>query len=151
MKITLSTPWLHTLLTYIGFQVKTRRESYRFKKKLPNIRILEVCKNIYMQHTFWSCLIRCINMKWIQQVLLMIQNGHNSIHWWTDGRVDEQGETSIPPFQLRWSGGLIKPELKRDINSANMHFWSKFRIPNFNWLRIMARTSSRWGNFLLLE
>ena len=25
----------------------------------------------------------------------------------TDGRTDGQGETSIPPFQLRWSGGII--------------------------------------------
>ena len=28
---------------------------------------------------------------------------------WTDGRTDRhQGESSIPPFHLRWSGGIIK-------------------------------------------
>ena len=26
----------------------------------------------------------------------------------TDGRTDGQGETNIPPFQLRWSGGYNK-------------------------------------------
>ena len=40
-------------------------------------------------------------MKWIRWVLLKIQSGHDSVH----RRTDEQGETSIPPFQLRWSGG----------------------------------------------
>ena len=41
------------------------------------------------------------NMKWIWWVLLKIQSGHDSVHKRTDG----QGDTSIPPFQLRWSGG----------------------------------------------
>ena len=50
----------------------------------------------YMRHTFWSCLIRCVNMKWIQQVLFKIQSRHNSVHRLTDG----QDETSIPPSTL---------------------------------------------------
>ena len=57
-----------------------------------------------MRHTFWSCLIRCANMKWIQWVLLKIQSRHDSVH----RRTDRKGETSIPPFQLRWSGGYNK-------------------------------------------
>ena len=48
-----------------------------------------------------NCLIRCANMKWIRWVLLKIQSGHDSVHRRTDG----QGDTSIPPYQLRWSGG----------------------------------------------
>ena len=36
------------------------------KKKMPKIQILQFCKKLYKWHTFWSCLIRCINMKWIQ-------------------------------------------------------------------------------------
>ena len=48
-------------------------------------------------------------MKWIQWVLLKIQSGHDSVHrrtdGQTDGRTDGQGDTSIPLFQLRWSGG----------------------------------------------
>ena len=54
----------------------------------------------YTRHTFWSCLIRCANMKWIRWVLLKIQSGHDSVHRRTDG----QGETSIPPHStsLKW-------------------------------------------------
>ena len=43
-------------------------------------------------------------MKWIQRVLLKIQSGHDSVH----RRTDRQDETSIPPFQLRWSWGYNK-------------------------------------------
>ena len=59
----------------------------------------------YTQHTFRSCLISCANMKWIQWVLLKIQSTHDSVHRRTDRGTDGQGETSIPPFQLRWIGG----------------------------------------------
>ena len=65
------------------------------------IHILEILpKNFYTRHTFWSSLIWCINMKWIQQVLFKIQNKHYSVHRRTDG----QGETSTPPFRtlLKW-------------------------------------------------
>ena len=34
-------------------------------KRLPNIQILKFCKELYTRHTFLSCWIRCINMKWI--------------------------------------------------------------------------------------
>ena len=70
-------------------------------KNLPKFQMFEFWNNHYTRHTFWSCLIRCANMKWIRWVLLKIQSGHNSLLRWTEG----QGETSIPPFQLRWSGG----------------------------------------------
>ena len=45
-----------------------------------------------------------LHMKWIRCVLFKIQSGHDSVHRRTDG----QGDTSIPPFQLRWSGGYNK-------------------------------------------
>ena len=70
-------------------------------KNLPKFQICEFWNGHYTRHTFWSCLIRCANMKWIRWVLLKIQSGHDSVHRRTDG----QGDTSIPPFQLRWSGG----------------------------------------------
>ena len=60
-------------------------------KKLPKIQILEFKKNLNMRQTFWSWLIRCVNMKWIWLVLWKIQSGHDSVHRRTDG----QGETSI--------------------------------------------------------
>ena len=72
-------------------------------KNSPKFQIVEFWNGHYTRHTFWSCLIRCANMKWILWVLLKIQSGHDSVHRWTDG----QGDTSIPHFQLRLSGGII--------------------------------------------
>ena len=81
-------------------QVKTRQSKiYKFKK-FPNIQILEFCKKHCTKHTFWSCLIRCIDMKWIQQVFSKIQSGYDSIHRQTDRQMDGWRETSIPLFQL---------------------------------------------------
>ena len=77
-------------------------------KNLPKFQIVEFLNKHYTQHTFWSCLIRCANMKWIRWVLLKIQSGHDSVHRRTDGWTDGQGETSITPFELRWSGGYNK-------------------------------------------
>ena len=71
-------------------------------KNSPKFQIFEFRNGHYTRHTFWSCLIRCANMKWIRWVLLKIQSGHYSVHRRTDG----QGDTSIPPFQLRWIGGI---------------------------------------------
>ena len=70
-------------------------------KNSPKFQIFEFWDRHYTRHIFWSCLIRCANMKWIRRVLLKIQSGHYSVHRRTDG----QGETSIPPFQLCWSRG----------------------------------------------
>ena len=77
------------------------------KVKVTNLKIFEFWHRHYMRHTFWSCLIRCANMKWIRWVLLKIQSGHDPVHRRTDG----QGDTSIPPFQLRWSGGYNKSSM----------------------------------------
>ena len=70
-------------------------------KNSPKFQIYRFLNVHYTRHTFWSCLIRCANMKWIRWVLLKIQSGQDSVHRRTDG----QGDTSIPPYQLRWSGG----------------------------------------------
>ena len=71
-------------------------------------------KKLYMRHPFWSCWIRCVNMKWIHHVLWKIQSGHDSVHRQTDGRTDGQGETSIPPFNFvrGWGGGIITWKVK---------------------------------------
>ena len=82
-------------------------------KKSPKFQIFEFWNEHYTRHTFWSCLIRCANMKWIRWVFLKIRSGHDSVHRRTDGRTDRrtdgQGDTSIPPYQLRWSGGYNNP------------------------------------------
>ena len=61
------------MITHTGdshqIQVKTKQsQTYKFKK-LPNILILEFCKQLYMWHAIGNCLIRCENMKWIQPEL----------------------------------------------------------------------------------
>ena len=79
------------------------------KVKVANFKNLPKFLNKHCtRHTFGSCLIRCSNMKWIRWVLLKIQSGHDSVHRQTGRRTDGQGETSIPPFQLRWSEGYNK-------------------------------------------
>ena len=69
-------------------------------KNSPKFQIFEFWNGHYTRHTR-SCLIRCANIKWIRWVLLKTQRGHDSVHRRTDG----QGDTSIPPYQLCWSGG----------------------------------------------
>ena len=56
-------------------------------KKSPKFQIFEFWNGHYTRHTFWSCLIRCANMKWIRWVFLKIQSGHDSVHRRTDGRL----------------------------------------------------------------
>ena len=73
-------------------------------KNSPKFQIFEFWNKHYTIHAFWSCLIRCANMKWIWWVLLKIQSGHDSVHRRTDG----QGETSIPPFNFVEAAGIIK-------------------------------------------
>ena len=88
--------------------------------------IFEFCDGHYTRHTFWSCLIRCANMKWIRWVLLKIQSGHDSVQ--TDG----QGDTSLPPFQLRWSavgmgGGYNEIVVDNEpYNITQMTMWISF-------------------------
>ena len=47
--------------------------------------------------------------------------------------------------KLNWRSISIKPKIGRDLNSAKKHFCSKFGNCNFNWWRVMAWTSSKWG------
>ena len=89
-------PWLPILLIHIGSQVKTRQsQRYKFKEFAKTSKFL-LLKSFYKWHTFWSFLIRCENVKRIRQVLLKIQNGHDSVHRRRDRPTDGQYETSIP-------------------------------------------------------
>ena len=66
-------------------------------KNLPKFQIFQFCNELYTQHTFWSCLIRCANMKRIRWVLC----GHNSLS--TDGQTDAQTDKVkpvYPPFNF---------------------------------------------------
>ena len=98
----------HTIESYwIPSQKKTKSKLQIYRIP-PKFQIFKFRNKHYTRHTSWNCLIRCANMKWIRWVLLMIQSRHNSVHRPTDG----QGETSIPPFQLRWSVGLHRAWVK---------------------------------------
>ena len=67
---------------------------------MSKIQIYGFCKKLYMQHIFWSCLIRCINMTWIQSELSVLQSGHGM----RDGRTDGRSETNT---QLSCVGGIM--------------------------------------------
>ena len=87
------------LLSHIGSQVKRRQsqcsifKEFKFKNKL------------YTWHTFWRCLIRCANMKWIRRGLLKIQSRHDSVHRWTDEQMDKV-KAVYPPFNFVEAGGM---------------------------------------------
>ena len=65
-------------------------------KNSPKFQIFEFRNKHYARHTFWSCLIRFANMKWIRWVLLKIQSGHDSVHRRTDGQTDKV-KPALPP------------------------------------------------------
>ena len=93
----------HTIDSYPIISVKTRQIRVKNFTKLPKIQNLEKKpqKQPYTRHTFLSCLIRCVNMKWIRQILWKLHSGHDSVHRRrTDGR-----ESSIPPFNFVEGGG----------------------------------------------
>ena len=71
-------------------------------KHLPKVQMLEFWSKLYMQHTFWSCFIRCVNMKFIRRVLLKIQSGHYSVH----RRTRWNQYTPPPPPSTSLSGGI---------------------------------------------
>ena len=79
------------------------------KKTKSKLQIFEFWNGHYTRHTFWSCLIRCANMKWIRWVLLKIQSRHDSIHRWTDGQTDKVIPV-YPPFNFVEAGGITKTQ-----------------------------------------
>ena len=70
---------------------------------LPKTKICKLFKNLYMLHTFWSCLIRCINIKWIQWELEALQSGQGTQDWPTDGGTEWNQFTHQ---QLRCARGI---------------------------------------------
>ena len=79
----------HTIESYwIPSQKKTVKVTNL--KNSPKFQIFEFWNRHYTRHTFFSCLIRCANMKWIRWVLLKIQSGHGFVHRRTDRRTDRR-------------------------------------------------------------
>ena len=85
------------------------------KSKLQNQKIFEFWNGHYTRHTFWSCLIRCANMKWIRWVLLKIQSGHDSVHRRTYGQTDKVIPV-YPPFNFVEAGGIT---IRVDVRSVH--------------------------------
>ena len=136
----------HTIESYWILSQKKTKSKLQIYKIRQNFKFLTFEMH-YTRHTFWSCLIRCANMKWIQGVLWKIQSGHDSVHRRTDGqtdrRTDGQGDTSIPPFQLRWSGGYnqLKP-----LHGHHVIISHKLNQYLFTWLKPWDGVSKQ--NFL---
>ena len=93
---------------------KEDKVKVRNLKNLPKLRFFLLLKQTDTKHTFWNCLIRCVNMKWICRVLLKIQSGHDSVHRRTDRRTDGQMDRwtdkvkpVYPSFNLVEAGGII--------------------------------------------
>ena len=97
-KDTPAASWLSILLSYIGSQAKRRQsQGYKFNE------FAEISDSLILKQTLHATHLPKLLDKICkyEPVLLKIQSGHDSVHRQTDG----QGETSIPPFQLCWSGG----------------------------------------------
>ena len=95
------------MITHKSKQEKVKVTNF---KTLPKIQILKFCKKTYTRHTFWSCLIRCMNMKWIQPILWAPQSGPVMRDGQTDGRTDKRtdGVKPIYPPTTLLCGGYNK-------------------------------------------
>ena len=98
----------HTIESYWIPSQRTTKTKLQIFKKLLKFQIDEFWEGHYTLHTFWSCLIRCANKKWIWRVFLKIQSGHDSVHRWTDGRTDKVIPV-YPTFNFIEAGGIMMP------------------------------------------
>ena len=111
LRIPLAASWLPILLSHIGSQAKRRQsQSYKFKEfaKISNYQILK--QTLHLTHLLKLLDKRC---KYEMDPTSIVEDTERTrfcprMDRWTDG----QGETSIPPFQLRWSGGGLMICLK---------------------------------------
>ena len=92
---------------YIGSQVKRRQsQSYKFKKfaKISNFWILK--RALHATHLLKLLDKMCTYE--MDPMSIVEDTERTRFCPQTDRRTDGQGDTSIPPFQLRWSGGYNK-------------------------------------------
>ena len=79
----------HTIESYWNLSQNKTKSVTNFKN-FSKLKVFEFWKNLNTKHTFWNCLIRCVNMKWIRWLLRKIQSGQDSVHRRTDGQTDTQ-------------------------------------------------------------
>ena len=99
--------WLPILLSHIGSQVKRRQsQSYKFEEfvKISNFQILKQT----LQATHLLKLLDKMCKYEMDPTSIRDDTKRTRCCPQTDRRTDGQGETSIPLFQLRWSGGYNK-------------------------------------------
>ena len=128
--------WLPTLLGHIGSQVKRRQsQSYKFIE-FAKISIFFILK----QSLHATYLLKLLDKmcKYEMDPTSIVEDTERTrfcpqIDRWTDG----QGETSIPPFQLRWSGGYNNEDLKNGRHFEDKIFktfsWKEINLFNFHW------------------
>ena len=119
-----------------GFILYPKSEKDKVKvtnlKNLPKLQFFLILKkklkkkNLYTGHT-WSCLIRCVNIKRIRQVLLKIQSEHDSVHRQTDGRMDGQTDKVKPAYP---PSTLLKRRYK---NMAEWIMWVCRKLSCMTW------------------
>ena len=98
-----------------------QNERWNFKEIA---KILEFVTKLSTRHTFWSWLIRSVNMKWMQLVFWMIHCGHDSAHRRTDGQTGKVKPMYPPSTSLGigWGGGggiIIKKQYEMDKTAVN--------------------------------
>ena len=61
----------HPMITHTSdsHQIPSQNNTKSKSQILKNCQNFKFCKKLCTRHTFWSCFIRCINMKWIQPEL----------------------------------------------------------------------------------
>ena len=97
----------HTFDSYcIPSPNKTKSKLHFQRVSLPKLQICGFGKKTFHKRHTWSCLIKCVDMKWIQPVLLKIRSAHNCSQTGkgTDGRTVRQGETSVAPLNFVEAG-----------------------------------------------
>ena len=77
----------HTIDSYqIPSQNKTNSKLHILKncQKFKFWNFANKKTQLIIRHTFWSCLIKCVNMKWIRLVMWKLESWHDSDHRRTD-------------------------------------------------------------------
>ena len=112
-------PWLHILSIHIGY--KQDKVKVTGLRNLPKVQMFEFRKKRYRQHTFFSWLIKYVNIKWISGEYCWRYRA--GIVLSTDGLTDrwtdwQTGWNQYNPHQFCWSGGIIIYKIALPLTSA---------------------------------
>ena len=128
--------WLPIPLSHIGSQVKRRQsQSYKFKEfaKISNFWILK-------QTLQTKRLLKLLDKmcKYEMDPMSIVEDTERAQFCpQMDRRTDGQGETSIPPFQLRWSGGYQKSNSFKCVRE----YWTQLATLSSTGLKSMLQQS----------